>query len=394
MTFKKNFLLIALLPLCLTAGAQVALDSLFAAVEHHHPSLKALRATIESERLENRVATRLPDPEVEVEVLRGSPSALGTRTGFKAMQGFDFATLSGRRRGLVRSQDAALTAQYRAERSRLFLEARLVMVDLIHCNASLLLIEHRRHTANELLTLNEKRLRSGDATRLEHNTARLSAATLEAEATNLKAEQESLYLRLNALCGGAAPEVPDTIFSLMPLPADFNEWLANVAEGSPLLAEVKAEADLSRAQRSLTRAENLPSLKVGYMSEHVPGETFRGLTFGVSLPLWSNRARRRQADAAVRAAEERSEAATQLFEGQLRSLHRLALGRLRVAEELRRLCRETDNRPLLLKAYNAGEISLLDYLLELELFFDAEDKALDAEREYHKALAELMAAEW
>lgn len=394
MTIKRTLLLIALFPLTLTAGTKVTLDSLFSTIENHHPALKALRAKLASERLENRVATRLPDPEVEVEVLRGSPSSLGTRTGFKAMQGFDFATLSGRRRGLVRSQDAALTAQYRAERSRLFLEARLIVVDLIHCNASLRLLEHRLQTANELMALNEKRLRSGDATRLDHNNVRLTAATLDAEAVNLEAERESLTLRLNSLCGGAAPTVADTAFSLTPLPVDFDQWLTSVAERSPILAEVKAEAELSRVQRSLTRAENLPTLKVGYMSEHVPGEAFRGVAFGVSLPLWSNRARRRQAEAAVRAADQRTESATAMFEGELRSLHRLALGRLHAAEDLRRLCQETDNRPLLRKAFKEGKISLLDYLMELSLFFDAEDKALDAEYEYHKTLAELMAAEW
>lgn len=394
MIFKRFCLSVCLLSLSVSADAQMVLDSLFSAVEHHHPSLKALRATLEAERLENRIATRLPDPEIELEILRGKPSELGTRTGFKAVQGFDFATLSGRRRGVVRSRDAVLRAQYRAERSRLFLEARLLVVDIIHSNAALRLIESRRQTANELLMLNEKRLRSGDVTRLDHNNARLSAATLDAEALRLQTEREALHQRLNTLCGGAAPTVSDTLFTLTPLPDDFDRWLANVAERSPLLAEVKAAGELSRAQRTLSRAENLPTLKVGYMSECVPGETFRGLTLGVSLPLWSNRTRRRQAEAAVRAADERTAAAKVLFENELRRLHRMAIGRLRVAEDLRRLCRETDNRPLLRKAFKEGEISLLDYLLELSLFFDAEDKALNAEREYQQTLAELTAAEW
>jgi hypothetical protein len=50
-------------------------------------------------------------------------------------------------------------------------------------------------------------------------------------------------------------------------------------------------------------------------------------------------------------------------------------------------------QPLLRKALDAGEISLLDYLLEVGFYYDAFYKMLEIERDYALAVAELTATE-
>ncbi|MEX2235132.1 MAG: hypothetical protein WD824_23415 [Cyclobacteriaceae bacterium] len=48
-----------------------------------------------------------------------------------------------------------------------------------------------------------------------------------------------------------------------------------------------------------------------------------------------------------------------------------------------------NNEQLLNKAFQAGQLSLIEYLMELRYFFDANEKLKAAEREYHRAIAEL-----
>ena len=48
---------------------------------------------------------------------------------------------------------------------------------------------------------------------------------------------------------------------------------------------------------------------------------------------------------------------------------------------------------LLKKALDAGEISMLDYILQLGLYYDSVNQALQAELDYQKAFAELSAVE-
>ena len=50
----------------------------------------------------------------------------------------------------------------------------------------------------------------------------------------------------------------------------------------------------------------------------------------------------------------------------------------------------TVSRSFLLSALTEGEISMIDYLVEIDLYYDALEQALAAERDYRHALASLM----
>ena len=50
---------------------------------------------------------------------------------------------------------------------------------------------------------------------------------------------------------------------------------------------------------------------------------------------------------------------------------------------------KSDNRQFLDKALSAGELSVTDYFIYIESYFQAEDKFYELENEYHKSLARL-----
>ena len=108
------------------------------------------------------------------------------------------------------------------------------------------------------------------------------------------------------------------------------------------------------------------------------------------MPLWSNRNRVKQAKAAVVAAELQQKDATVQFYERLRNQYDRTLGLQRTAGEYRKALAELDNTQLLRRALDAGEISLLDYIVELGLYYTTVDEALAAERDYELALTELQ----
>ena len=59
------------------------------------------------------------------------------------------------------------------------------------------------------------------------------------------------------------------------------------------------------------------------------------------------------------------------------------------AAALRASLTDTDYRDYLLSALTRGEISMIDYLVENDLYYEALEQTLDAEREYRNALAAL-----
>ena len=63
------------------------------------------------------------------------------------------------------------------------------------------------------------------------------------------------------------------------------------------------------------------------------------------------------------------------------------------ADKYRQSLATVNNTDLLKKALDAGEISLLDYILEMGLYYNTVNQMLEAERDYQKAFAELSAFE-
>ena len=51
---------------------------------------------------------------------------------------------------------------------------------------------------------------------------------------------------------------------------------------------------------------------------------------------------------------------------------------------------ETDNRDFLLTALTKGEISMVDYLVETDLYYETLQRTLETERDYRKAVASLQ----
>ena len=133
----------------------------------------------------------------------------------------------------------------------------------------------------------------------------------------------------------------------------------------------------------------VPELSVGYMSEIRTEEKFRGITVGVSVPLWSGSNRIKRARAGVAAATSRQHAAEQAFYLRLKDLYRQASALKMNAVQMRSSLADTDYRDYLLSALTRGEISMIDFLVENDLYYDALQQTLEAERDYYHALAAL-----
>ena len=111
----------------------------------------------------------------------------------------------------------------------------------------------------------------------------------------------------------------------------------------------------------------------------------------MSIPLWSNKNKTRQARAAQLAAESRAEDTRVRFYNDVASRYRRTLGLRTTAEEYRRALGDTNNQALLKEAFEQGALSLLDYILESELYIDALQRTLESERDYSLSAAELSA---
>lgn len=362
-------------------------------IEANNTTLAALREETNAQMLGNRTGITLPDPEAEFNYLWGNPSLIGNRTDFSVTQSFDFPTAYHHRREIAGMQNRNAELRYKAQRIRLLLEAKQTCIELVYQNALVKEYSVRLDHARQIAESYRLRLEQGDANLLGYNKARLNLTAVDAQLAKAEAERERLLSELKRLNGGNEPiSLPDH-FLPSPLPTDFETWYSEAENRNPLLQYVKGEVNIVRAEVKLNRALLLPKFTTGYMSETVVGEQFRGITLGISLPLWENRSRLRETEARIKSSEAQLEDSRLQFYNQLQGLYRKASILRGHALELRQAVADSRNNGLLNKALESGEISLLEYLLELEYYYDAVEQALEVERDYELALAELSAVE-
>ena len=390
MTMKKYIRLIAVLALTGPVAAQQPIDAVLQQIERNNTTLEALRKQTEADKLQNKTGITLPDPEVSFDYLWGDPSAIGNRKDFGVSQSFDIATIAGSRRRVADAQNGLLDVEYRAGRMAVLLEAKQACIQLIYYNALKAELEQRLAHAQAVADFYDRQLADGNANRLEVNKARLSLSAAQGELRRNEVERANLLSELQRLNGGEPIAFDQAVYAQPVLPQDFEAWYDEAAAANPALAYARQNVELKRREMKLGKLSGLPQISAGYMSELVPESNFRGITLGLSVPLWSNRNRVKQAKAAVVAAELQQKDATVQFYERLRNQYDRTLGLQRTAGEYRKALAELDNTQLLRRALDAGEISLLDYIVELGLYYTTVDEALAAERDYELALTELQ----
>lgn len=375
-----------------TDNAPTGLDAILTEIAANNPDLKSLAAELEARGADNLAGIALADPEIEFAYLFG-PSEIGRRRDFSVSQSFDFAALTGARRHAVLQENELLALELRTARRDILTAARKLICEILARNALIAEYDLRTERAARIEEAYRKGLDSGQFSILDYRKAAVELAEAEGNLEMLEAERHALLAELAVLNGGQTIDISATEFPLSVLPPTFGEWLEQAGDKSSALAYVRAATRLQEARLKLSRSESLPNLSVGYMSEIVPGEEFRGVKVGISLPLWSAARKtagaRKQLDAAKMAENQ----AVLQFRIKARALYDNALRLRQAAGKYDTLARMDDSRKNLEKALSAGQISLLDYLNELSFFYKTLELAIDTQRQYQLAVADLLALE-
>lgn len=387
---RKMFFFVMMTAAC-CVQAQNEVERVLQSVEQHNTTLVALRHETEAAKVGNHTNLNLPNPEVEFGYLWGSPSSIGHRKDVSAVQSFDFATVSGAKRRLARQQDALADWQYKESRMQLLLEAHHLCLDAIYYNAMCKELMQRKQYAEEITSAQQKRLEQGDINRIEYNQVKLDLAAVCAELMRCNTERAAVMAELQRLNGGEPLLIEATDYPAVAIANDFEAWYAEAEQKSPALAYVKQQIDVSNRELAVRRADGLPTVSLGFMGEYVSGENYQGVKVGMSIPLWANKNRVRQAKAEVEAAKARQTDARQQFYSRLHNLFVQQRGLRQVVQSYQEALRATDNTSLLKKALDAGSISTMDYLLGARMYYDAVNQKMDACRAWQKTVAEMQA---
>lgn len=390
MSSKKSIVLGLCILFSCIARAQQSLDLVLESIARNNPSLIAARQYWEAQSLQYKTGLTLPNPTVQAQYLLGSPAVAGDQVDFFAVQGFDYPTTYRKRRELADLQGQQSVASLSGQRIDVLLEAQLLGLEIIYQSKLSAFLDQRLQNLVRVRGDFQTRLDRGDGNVLDLNKATLQLLEVKQSSAEVAIELASLQTELTRLNGGEPINFVDTTYPALQPVLTFEELEQRSEAADPTRRLLEQQRLIANKQLELSRTYRLPSFEVGYHYQGILGQKFSGAHVGVSIPIWEQKNRQQYGEAEVRYAQVQLVANKTAHYYEIKELYERQQA-LRVSrEEYRDAMSMISNTTLLDKALAFGEITTIEYFLELSFYNNASLHLLELERDYVMAVARLL----
>lgn len=402
---KRIGILCACLALAAGMHAQNSIDAILRQVEANNRQLQANAQTVRAQKLENRASNNLADPTLSYAHLWDSDDKNITVGELVIAQSFDFPSLYVSRARLNRLKGQSLDAQSDALRQQILLQAQEACLDIIHLSRRQQLLDERLKNAEELAAFYQRRLETGDASSLETNKINLELLNVRTEARLNRTALDSKLKELTALNGNQSlvpglpmPDGPAaataqnlglTDYPSVPLPADFGPLCEELLASDPTLLSLQSESLAAQKQLSVSRQGWLPGLEVGYRRNTESRHPLNGIVVGFSFPIFQNQGKVKAARSQALSIDYQKENARLSASTALWQLYDEACNLHASMQEYAETFGRQQDLKLLRQALEGGQISMIEYFVEVSALYQSQANLLQLENQYQKVMARI-----
>lgn len=379
-----------------TIFAQHAYQNVLDTIEANSTVLSAHHKTMQADLADNNAFALVENPEVEAGYRFGHPSEeVGDKIELGISQGFDFPTVYSHQNKIIKMTDNVINAQYQIDRMNVLTEAQEICTELIFCKTKLKLFKQTYDNAVKIAEAHQKMMDIGECNVLDYNKSKMNLANAK---NNYELEMihfDNLMATLKTMNGGVDIDFQYEEYAIVVLPENFDEWYTTVEMNNPVFEQMRQQVAIDQQHVKLSKAEWLPKFSVGYNAEIGIGhdEAEHGPTLGLVLPLWHNKGSVKSAKARAEATETIMMNEKAMTYNYLRSLYAKAKALQNNIGELASSLQKFDSQTLLYKAFEKGEMNLLDYVTEVEYYQNAMIELYSAQYEINSTLIELKSYE-
>lgn len=387
----KQYIVITLLASAVfSASAQHSIDAVLSSIEANNKELQANNQLTVSKKLEAKLDNNLPDPSVSYVHQYGNREGMGIQGELVASQSFDFPSVYVQKNKLAKSKAVSFDRQGAEFRQQILLQAKEICLDLVLLNQQKALLDQRRQNAEQLAELYAMRLETGDANILETNKIDLELLNAKTEARMNESARIAKLQELANLNGGISIEFTDTTYAPAEDILSFEEICSEAVTSSPQLMTLKSEQVAARRLLSVNKSKGLPGFELGYrLNTAAGGERFNGFLVGVSIPLFSNRNNVKQAKAQSLYTDLQLESATTTVENDLHRLYNQSVALKTSMDEYDTVLKSQNGLALLNKAIQTGQISMIEYFVDVTTYYQSMQNYMQLQNEYQKVMAQL-----
>ena len=369
--------------------AQSGIEQVLKNIESNNKELQANAQLTASQKLEAKTDNNLADPTLSYSHLWGAKDKNETIGELVVSQSFDFPSLYATRSKLNRLQAGAYDGQAGVFRQDKLLQAKELCLDIIMLRQQKQILEDRLHNAEELAKMYARRLQTGDANALETNKINLELLNVKTETSLNETALRNKLQELNTLNGNIPIVFEESQYPAVPFPADYQMLKSEVMAADRTLLALGSESLAARKQITVNKSQWLPKLELGYRRNTESGTPFNGVVVGFSFPLFENRNKVKIAKAQALNIDLQKDNATLQVESELTQLYREAKTLHTSMEEYRKTFQSQQDLALLKQALTGGQISMIEYFVEVSVIYQSHQNYLQLENQYQKAMARI-----
>ena len=401
---KRILILAVALALTAKGHAQEGMEAILQQIARNNKALQANTQLIASQKLESKATNNMANPTLSYSHLWDSDDKNITVGELVISQSFDFPSLYATRNRVSRLKSTALDAQSAAVRQQVLLQAQQLCLDIVLLHQQQQLLDERLKNAEELAQMYAERLKTGDANALETNKINLELLNVRTESRTNATTLQNKLKELTALNGNLplAPGRPQpepampgpealglTDYPPTPLPADFTPVLNELLAADPALQALQHESAAARKQVSVSKQGWLPQLELGYRRNTETRHPLNGIVVGFSFPLFENRHQVKMAKSQALNVDYQKEDALLQASSALWQLYDEARSLQQSIDEYKETFARQRDLSLLRKALEGGEISMIEYFVEVSVVYQSKANLLLLENQYQKVMAQM-----
>lgn len=379
----------ALFALAGEVQAQSGIEQVLKNIESNNKELQANAQLTASQKLEARTDNNLADPTLSYAHLWGAKDKNETIGELVVSQSFDFPSLYATRSKLNRLKAGAYDGQASVFRQDKLLQAKELCLDIIMLRQQKRILEDRLHNAEELAKMYARRLQTGDANALETNKINLELLNVKTETSLNETALRNKLQELNTLNGNIPIVFEENQYPAVAFPSDYQMLKSEVMAADRTLQALGSESLAARKQITVNKSQWLPKLELGYRRNTESGTPFNGVVVGFSFPLFENRNKVKIAKAQALNVDLQKDNATLQVESELAQLYREAKTLHTSMEEYRKTFQSQQDLALLKQALTGGQISMIEYFVEVSVIYQSHQNYLQLENQYQKAMARI-----
>jgi len=384
------------LALCVTlitfgmSAQKNALKPLLQQIEQNNAVLKAYAHLNTSNKLQLKTTNNLSDPEIGAYFLPWGTHNDGDYSEIEITQSFEFPSVYSSRKTLIKEQVKNADLAFDMLRQQMLLKAQKQGLNYISLRNKVVLEQERLKQASKIFTQIQELFNKEQVGVLALNKAKLAWIQAQFTIEKLVTEQQTALKLLENLNGNIPVDFKGILIKNKEKMLSFDQLWIDKKATDPKLLQLKQQELIANQAYHVSKNQALPNLSVGYSYQGVSGANYSGIFAGLSIPVWKNKHKVKAAKANYTFKQQ--QAASLLNEAKVN--YEQVYTKYKISQnnytKYQQVLDSLNSEQLLFKAYELGEISFMDYYVEVQYYRNAVDTKNELKKEVQLLMADLL----